>query len=85
MASLEHRKQQAKALLPLSHCLPPQEGESFSTIDEGKVRLQNYAFTQGFALVQESFQKSRGILVLDCTRHHIKERNTRQMTEEERA
>lgn len=53
-------------------------------MDKGKARLQNYAFIQGFALVQESFEKKRGILVLDCTRHQDKERNTRDIREEER-
>lgn len=82
--SLEDKKQRAKALLPPAHCLPLQEGEDFPTVDEGKTRVQDYAFTQGFALVQESFQKSRGIMLLDCTRHHVKERNTRGLDEEER-
>lgn len=67
-----------------AHCLPLEEGEVFSTIQEGQVRLQDYVFTKGFALVQESFQKDRGVMVLDCSRHHTKERNTRQLTEEER-
>lgn len=82
--SLEQRKQRAKTLFPPTHCLPPQVGEVFSTVEAGKTRLQDYAFTQGFALVQESFQKQRGILLLDCSRHHSKERNTRDQTEEER-
>lgn len=69
------------ALLHSAHCLPLKEGEEFSTIKEGQVRLQDYAFTKGFALVQESFQKERGVMVLDCSRHHTKERNTRKLTE----
>ena len=82
--SLENKKEKAIALLPPTHCLPPEEGEVFSTVEQGQTRLQDYAFTQGFALVQESFQKQRGIMVLDCSRHHTKERNTRKLSEEDR-
>lgn len=52
---LENRNEKAIALLPPAHCLPFEEGEIFSTIQEGQVRLQDYAFTTGFALVQELF------------------------------
>ena len=82
--SLENKKEKPSFLLPPAHCLPPEEGEVFSTVEEGQTRLQDYAFTQGFALVQESFQKQRGIMVLDCSRHHTKESNTRILNEDER-
>lgn len=79
--SLENKKEKAITLLAPSHCLPLEEREVFSTLEKGQIRLQNYAFTQGFALVQESFQKQRGIMVF---RHHTKERNTRKLNEEQR-
>lgn len=55
--SLESKKEKAIALLPPSHCLPLEEREVFSTLEKSQIRLQDYAFTQGFALVQKSFQK----------------------------
>ena len=68
--SLETRLQTALALLPPSHRLPPQENESFGSWNEGKTRLQDYAFTQGFALVTETNDKKNHIVILECTRHH---------------
>ena len=82
--SLDQKIGKAKALLPPAHCLPPQEGEGFASWEEGKARLQDYAFTQGFAIVIESFQKTRGVMLLECTRHHRKERNTRKLAETDR-
>ena len=66
------RKEKAIALLLPAHCLP-LEGEVFPTVEEGQARVQDYAFTKGFALVQESFQKQRGVMLLDCSRHHTEE------------
>lgn len=81
---LEHRKQQAKALFSLADCLPLQEKEIFPTVDKGKTRVQDYAFIQRFALVQEFFQKKQGILLLDCTRHHVTKRNTKNLDKKKR-
>ena len=82
--SLETRLQNALALLPPSHRLPPQENESFGSWEDGKTRLQDYAFTQGFALVTETNNKKRQVVILECTRHHSKERNTRKLGEKDR-
>ena len=82
--SLDARKQHAIALLPPPHLLPPQENELFSSWDEAKTRLQDYAFTQGFALVTETHDKKNHLIVLDCTRHHKRVRNTRKVEEEDR-
>ena len=56
--SLENRKEKGTALLLPTHCLPLGEREVFSTVEEDQTR----AFTKGFALVQESFQKQRGVM-----------------------
>ena len=80
-ASLEARLQRAVALLPPSHRLPPRPGDLFSSWEEGKTCLQNYAFTQGFALVTETNDKKNHIVKLDCSRHHKRERNTRKIEE----
>ena len=82
--SLDARKQHAIALLPPPHLLPPQENELFSSWEEAKTRLQDYAFTQGFALVTETHDKKNHLIVLDCTRHHKRVRNTRKVEEEDR-
>lgn len=81
--SLENWKEKIIALLPSTHCLFLKEREEFSTVKEDQVRLQDYAFTKEFALVQKSFKKKRGVMVLNCSRHHTKERNIRKLTEEE--
>lgn len=82
--SLEDRIRSALALIPPAHRLPPVDNEIFSSLDEGKLRLQNYAFTQGFALASTSFQKGKTILILDCTRHGNRTRNTRHIEDEDR-
>ena len=82
--SLDARLQRAIASLPSSHRLPPSESEIFISWEEGKTRLQNYAFTQGFALVTETNDKKNHLVILDCTRHHKRERNTRKLEEKDR-
>ena len=82
--SLDLRKQHAIALLLSPHLLPPQENELFSSWKKAKTRLQDYAFTQGFALVTETHDKKNHLIVLDCTRHHKRVRNTRKVEEEDR-
>ena len=84
LLSLEHRISQALELIPPPHRLPPQDEELFATLEEGKKRLQDYAFTQGFALVTSSFQKGKTVLVLDYTRHGKKTRNHRKIVDEDR-
>lgn len=45
--------QQAISHLALSHRTPPQPNERLESLDAARLRLQDYAFTQGFALVTE--------------------------------
>ena len=71
-------------LIPPAHRLVPVDNETFSLLEEGKLRLQNYAFTQGFALASTSFQKGKTVLILDCTRHGKKIRNNRHIEDEDR-
>ena len=82
--SLDARKQHAIALLPPPHLLPPQENELFSSWKEAKTRLQDYAFTQGFALVTKTHDKKNHLIVLDCTRRQKRVRNARKVEEEDR-
>ena len=46
--SLDSRIRQAIDRLPPAHRIPPQDGEVVSGLEDGKLRLQDYAFTQGF-------------------------------------
>lgn len=82
--SLEDRICQAIELIPPAHCVAPIDDEIFSSLEQGKLRLQNYAFTQGFALASTSFQKDKTVLILDCTWHGKKTRNTRHIEDEDR-
>ena len=52
--------------------------------DEGKIRLQDYAFTQRFCLVVESYDKKRQRLIMECFRHKKKIRNTRKLKKKNR-
>ena len=82
--SLDDRIRQAIELIPLTHRLVLVDNETFSSLEEAKVRLQNIAFTQGFALASTSFQKGKTVLILDCTRHEKKTRNTRHIEDKDR-
>lgn len=56
----------------------------FLALEEGKARLQNYVFTQGFALASQSFREGKIVLVLDYTRYSTKMRNYCQLEDEKR-
>ena len=56
--------------LPPAHRIEPQENELVESPDVKYVRLQDWAFTQGFALVKESSRAERW--VLQCI-HYKKE------------
>lgn len=82
--SLDDRIRRAMELIPPVHCLVPLDNETFSSLEEGKLQLQDYAFTQGFALASTSFQKGKTVLILDCTHHGKKTRNTRHIENKDR-
>ena len=58
----------ATKVLPLAHLLTPTHGESFKTLDEAFRRLQDWAFTQGFAVITESKRKDRVSSIASTTR-----------------
>lgn len=66
--------------LPPAHRIEPQENELVESPDVGYVRLQDWAFTQGFALVKESSRPERW--VLQCI-HHKKETKAWRKTPKE--
>jgi hypothetical protein len=83
-APLNVKLRKATDLFPPAHRLPPISGEIVPGPDEGKIRLQDYAFTQGFCLVVASYDKKRQRLIMECSRHKKKTRNTRKLKEEDR-
>jgi hypothetical protein len=83
-ASLDVKIRKMIDLLPSTHRLPPITDEMISDLDEGKIRLQDYAFTQRFCLMIESYDKKRQRLIMKCSRHKRKTRNTRKLKEEDR-
>lgn len=83
-ATLQVRIKTAVDALPSSHRLSSVTGEEVESLEHGKTRLQDYAFTQGFALVIESHDKKRRRLRMHCSRHKSNTRNTRKLDEEDR-
>jgi hypothetical protein len=51
--------EEATTALPQAHRCPPVAGETFETPELALRRLQNWAFTQGFAVVIKSHRKNR--------------------------
>ena len=77
----------ATAALPLAHRLNPDENESFESKEAAFLRLQNWAFTKGFAIVKESAKTKVGQVVrlyLECVHHKKETRNTRKLSEGDR-
>jgi hypothetical protein len=54
---LAQQIQQATKSLPLAHLITPATGESFDSPANALQCLQDWAFTQGFAVVTESTRK----------------------------
>ena len=73
---------EAVQALPQAHRSVPRKGESFETPKQALLRLQNWAFTQGFAVVTES--RTRDRVRFHCIHHHKKTRNTRKTKLEDR-
>jgi len=72
----------ATAALPAAHRLPPQEREIVESKEAAFQRLQNWAFTQGFALAVESGRADR--VVYHCVHHKKKTKNSRKTAEADR-
>ena len=86
-AELRNRLDAAVAALPPAYCLNPTENELSVSRDSAYLRLQNWAFTKGFAFVTESAKTYKGQVVrvyLDCVHHKKETRNTRKLDEEDR-
>src|SRR6266536_1614482 len=86
-AELSAQLSAAIAALPPAHCLNPVEREPSESKEGAFVRLQNWAFTKGFALVTASAKSTNGQVVrvyFNCVHHKKETRNTRKLAEEDR-
>src|SRR5450432_3509639 len=72
----------AIAAMLAAHRSAPQEREVVETKDEAFVRLQNWAFTKGFALAIESARANR--VLYQCTHHKRATKNARKTKEADR-
>jgi hypothetical protein len=77
----------AIAALPPAHRLNPTENQAFEAQKAAFDRLQDWAFTKGFAFVTESSKTYKGQVnqvYLDCVHYKKATRNTRKLEEGER-
>src|SRR5277367_1482505 len=73
--------------LPPAHRLAPVEQEPAESRDAAFVRLQDWSFTKGFALVKESAKTYKGQVVrvyFDCIHHKKDTKNSRKLEEDDR-
>jgi hypothetical protein len=76
----------ATAAIPPAHRRAPIDGEYAQSRDAAFERLQNWAFTQGVAIVRDSCRTEKGQIIrayFDCVRHKGT-KNCRKLEEEER-
>jgi hypothetical protein len=66
-SDLVSKIQQATRALPAAHLVTPAAGELFESREAALLRLQNWAFTQGFAVATQSVRKDRSIF--ECVHH----------------
>jgi hypothetical protein len=86
-AELRAQLDVAIAALPLAHCLNPTKNELSDSREVAFIRLQDWAFTKGFAFVTKSAKTYKGQVVcvyLDCVHHKKGTRNYRKLAEEDR-
>lgn len=84
MATLEDRKLRTLDLIPSTHLIAPDIDETFLDATVAKSRIQDYAFSQGFAVVTLSHDRVRRILVLVCKQHRTHTKNWRKTPTDER-
>jgi hypothetical protein len=83
-ASLKVRIRKTIDLLSSAHLLPPSTDEMMTSPEKEKIRLQDYAFTQRFSLMVKSYDKKRQRLIMKCSRHKKKTRNTRKIKKKDK-
>lgn len=77
---------EAIAAMPVSHRETPLHDEIVESVADGLLRIQNWAFTQGYAVAIESGSENSKTnrVQIGCIRHFDKTRNTRKTKEEDR-
>ncbi len=75
MATLEDKKLRALDLILSTYLIAPDIDETFLDATVAKSRIQDYAFSQRFAVVTLNHDRVRKILVLLCTQHGTNTKN----------
>ncbi len=75
MTTLEDRKLRALDLISSTHLIAPDIDETFLDVTVAKSRIQDYALSQGFAVVTLNHDRVRRILVLVCTQYGTHTKN----------
>jgi hypothetical protein len=86
-AELRAQLDAAVAAIPPAHRHDPSRDEVFESKDAAFVRLQDWAFTKGFAIAIESSKTKNGQvnrLYLDCVHHKKNTKNSRKLEEVDR-
>ena len=76
MRALEHIRD--------DHLIPPYKRELFTTATDAKDQVQDYAFSQEFAIVTHNHDKTCQIVALKSTQHWSHTKNWRETPLEER-
>ena len=72
----------AVAAIPSKNREKPAEDEEVESFEAGFRRIQDWAFTQGFAVAKESKKQTR--LLIQCVQHRRETQNTRKTADEDR-
>ena len=86
-AELRAQLNAAIANIPPAHRLHPSRDEIFESKEAAFIRLQDWAFINGFAIVKESSKTKAGQVnrvYLDCVHHKKATKNSRKLNEVER-
>jgi hypothetical protein len=83
-ASLKVRIRKTIDLFSLAHLLSFSIDEMMTSLEKEKIKLQDYVFTQRFSLMMKFYDKKRQRLVMKCSRHKKKTRNTRKIKKKDK-
>ncbi len=84
MATLEDKNLRALDLILSTHLIALDIDETFLDVTVAKSRIQDYVFSQRFALVTLNHDQVRRILVLICTQHGTNTKNWQKTPTDER-
>lgn len=71
-------------VLLFAHFLLLSIDKMMTNLEKEKIRLQDYVFSQGFCLMMKIYDKKRQRLIMKCSRHKKKTRNTRKMQKKDK-